>query len=81
MVDGQHINFERSMKEWGKIEGFGMRPTWLEINLLVVTLGKGKTDPRCVEYVWVMLRVREAFCWRSQLNSKQGLSLLYRKDP
>jgi hypothetical protein len=53
LVDGQHINFERSMKEWGKIEGFGMRPTWLEINLLVVTLGKGKTDPRCVEYVWV----------------------------
>ena len=30
-----------------------MRATWLEVNLLAVTLGDGKTDPRCVEYVWV----------------------------
>ncbi|KAH6716043.1 methyltransferase domain-containing protein [Leptodontidium sp. MPI-SDFR-AT-0119] len=53
LVDDLHVNFERFTKWWERLEGFGMRPTWLEINLLAVTLGNGKTDPRCVEYVWV----------------------------
>lgn len=53
LVDDMHVNFERFTKWWERLEGFGMRPVWLEINLLAVTLGDGKTDPRCVEYVWV----------------------------
>lgn len=53
LVDDKHVNFETFSKWWERLEGFGMRPTWLEINLLAVTLGEGKTDPRCVEYVWV----------------------------
>ena len=56
LVDDQNVDFERFTKWWERLEGFGMRPTWLEINLLAVTLGKGKTDPRCVEYVWVNAR-------------------------
>lgn len=56
LVDDQHVNFERFTKWWERLEGFGMRPTWLEINLLAVTLGAGKTDPRCVEYVWINAR-------------------------
>jgi hypothetical protein len=53
LVDDQHVDFERFTKWWERLGGFGMRPTWLEINLLAVTLGEGKTDPRCVEYVSV----------------------------
>jgi hypothetical protein len=53
LVDDQHVNFDRFTKWWERLEGFGMRQTWLEVNLLAVTLGKSKTDPRCVEYVWV----------------------------
>ncbi len=53
LVDDQHVNFERFTKWWERLEAFGMRPAWLEINLLAVILGKGKTDTRCVEYVWV----------------------------
>jgi hypothetical protein len=53
LVDDAHVNFERFKKWWERLERFGMRPVWLEVNLLAVTLGNGKTDPRCVEYVWV----------------------------
>jgi len=56
LVDDKHVNFETFKKWWERLEGFGMRATWLEINLLAVTLGEGKTDPRCVEYVWVNAR-------------------------
>jgi hypothetical protein len=56
LVDDQNVDFERFAKWWERLEGFGMRPTWLEINLLAVTLGKGGTDPRCVAYVWVNAR-------------------------
>jgi len=53
LTDDKHVDFERFTKWWERLEGFGMRPTWLEINLLAITLGQGKTDPRCVEYVFV----------------------------
>ncbi|APA07001.1 predicted protein [Sclerotinia sclerotiorum 1980 UF-70] len=56
LVDDEHVDFERFLKWWERLEGFGMRPTWFETNLLAVTLGEGKTDPRCVEYVWVNVR-------------------------
>ena len=49
LVDDEHVNFSRFVNWWERLEVFGMRPTWLEINLLAVTLGQGKTDPRCVE--------------------------------
>ncbi|PBP28532.1 hypothetical protein BUE80_DR000531 [Diplocarpon rosae] len=53
LMDDQHVNFERFTTWWERLEGFGMRPAWLEVNLLAVTLNDRKTDPRCVEYVWV----------------------------
>ena len=53
LMEGSDIDFERFSKWWERLESFGMRPTWLEVNLLGVTLGQGKTDPRCVEYVWI----------------------------
>ena len=53
LFDDMHVDFARFTKWWERLEAFGMRPTWLEINLLAVTLGEGKTDPRCVEYVWI----------------------------
>jgi hypothetical protein len=53
LMDDENVNFDRFTKWWERLESFGMRPTWLEINLLAVTLGQGKTDPRCVEYVWI----------------------------
>lgn len=53
IMEGSGIDFERFSKWWERLESFGMRPTWLEVNLLAVTLGQGKTDPRCVEYVWI----------------------------
>ncbi len=56
LVDDKNVNFERFMGWWERLEGFGMRPVWLEVNLMAVTLGEGKTDPRCVEYVWVNVR-------------------------
>ncbi|CZR63962.1 uncharacterized protein PAC_13859 [Phialocephala subalpina] len=56
LVDDKNVNFERFLKWWERLEGLGMRPVWLEVNLMAVTLGEGKTDPRCVEYVWVNAR-------------------------
>ncbi|KAA8576137.1 hypothetical protein EYC84_006296 [Monilinia fructicola] len=56
LVDDQHVDFARFVKWWERLEGFGMRPVWFESNLLAVTLGEGKTDPRCVEYVWVNVK-------------------------
>jgi len=53
LFEDKVVNFERFTKWWERLEKFGMRPTWLEINLLAVTLNPSKTDPRCVEYVWV----------------------------
>lgn len=56
LVDDERVHFERFTKWWERLEKFGMRPTWFETNLLAVTLGEGKTDPRCVEYVWVNVK-------------------------
>lgn len=50
LIDNENEDFDRFTKWW---EWFDMRLTELEINLLAVTLGKGKTDPRRVEYVWI----------------------------
>lgn len=67
LVDDEHIDFQVFQRWWERLEGFGMRATWLEVNLLAVTLGGGKTDPRCVEYVWV-----NAEDERSLLISSEG---------
>lgn len=53
LTNDQKTNFARFRVWWERLEKMGMRPAWLEVNLMAVTLGKGKTDPRCVEYVWV----------------------------
>ncbi|KAF2008957.1 hypothetical protein BU24DRAFT_88803 [Aaosphaeria arxii CBS 175.79] len=63
LVRDQTVNFERFTSWWERLEKMGMRPTWLEINLMAVTLGKGKTDPRCVEYVWVNAKDRKNILW------------------
>ena len=63
LVDDQHVNFDRFTKWWERLEAFGLRPAWLEINLLAVTLGQGKTDPRCVEYVWVNAKDQNSILW------------------
>lgn len=56
LMDDKNVSFRRFYDWWERLESFGMRPTWLEVNLIAVTLGGGKTDPRCVEYVWVNAR-------------------------
>ncbi|KAG0650504.1 hypothetical protein D0Z07_3342 [Hyphodiscus hymeniophilus] len=45
LMDDKHVNFSRFTKWWERLEAFGMRPTWLEINLLAVTLGEGPREP------------------------------------
>ncbi|KAF2727529.1 hypothetical protein EJ04DRAFT_594746 [Polyplosphaeria fusca] len=62
--DNKDVNFDRFSKWWERLEGMGMRPTWMEVNLMAVTLGSKKSDPRCAEYVWV--------------NAKDGRNLLWR---
>lgn len=57
------IQFDRFEKWWRRLEGFGMRPTWLEINLMAITLGEGKTNPTCVEYVWVNAKDEKSLLW------------------
>lgn len=52
-LNDKTMNFASFNVWWERLEKLGMRPAWLEVNLMAVTLGKGKTDPRCVEYVWV----------------------------
>jgi hypothetical protein len=59
LMDDVHVDFERFGK-WWEWEASGMRPTWLEINLLAVTLGKGKTGPRCMDMFGLMLRMIKA---------------------
>ncbi|KAB8303018.1 hypothetical protein EYC80_006323 [Monilinia laxa] len=63
LVNDQHVDFARFVKWWERLEGFGMRPVWFESNLLAVTLGEGKTDPRCVEYVWVNVKDERSVLW------------------
>ncbi|CAG8972101.1 hypothetical protein HYALB_00011233 [Hymenoscyphus albidus] len=53
LTDDDNLNFNRLLTWWERLEKFGMRPTWLEVNLLAVTLNPNKQDPRCVEYVLV----------------------------
>jgi len=64
LMDDQHVNFERFTKWWERLERFGMRPTWLEINLMAVTLNPKKVDPRCVEYVWVNAKDKKSVLWQ-----------------
>lgn len=61
---GANVGFERFGKWWERLERMGMRPSWIEINLFAVTLGKGKSDPRCTEYVWVNARDKRSVLWR-----------------
>ncbi|PSN75112.1 hypothetical protein BS50DRAFT_512604 [Corynespora cassiicola Philippines] len=58
------FNFGRFRKWWERLEKMGMRPTWMEINLMAVTLGRGKTNPRCTEYVWVNPKDTRNVLWK-----------------
>ena len=49
LVDDMNVGFKRLHDWWERLESFGMRPVWMEVNLMAITLGKAKTDPRCVE--------------------------------
>ena len=51
LSNDKKVNFARFRTWWERLEHMGMRPAWLEVSLMAVTLGRGKTDPRCVEYV------------------------------
>ncbi|KAH8601770.1 hypothetical protein B0O99DRAFT_680891 [Bisporella sp. PMI_857] len=52
-----HLNretgFEWFIGWWERLESLGMRPTWLEVNLLAITLVQEHSDPGCVEFVLV----------------------------
>lgn len=53
LVNDLVINFKRLTEWWARLESFGMRGTYLEVNLLAVVLnndlpGQGR-QPRCVE--------------------------------
>jgi hypothetical protein len=60
---GGNVGFERFRNWWERLERMGMRPSWIEINLFAVTLGKGKSDPRCTEYVWVNAKDEKNVLW------------------
>ncbi|KAF1950293.1 hypothetical protein CC80DRAFT_243483 [Byssothecium circinans] len=47
------ISFPNFRRWWERLEGMGMRATWVELNLLRVTLFEGEQEPDCTEYVWV----------------------------
>lgn len=49
LMDDTNVNFKRFMAWWERLESFGMRPTWVETNLIAVTLSVGDADPRCTE--------------------------------
>lgn len=62
--DDQSVDFGRFRKWWERLENMGMRPAWMEINLMAVTLGSQKSDPRCTEYVWVNAKDRRNVLWK-----------------
>ncbi|KAI9669526.1 MAG: hypothetical protein M1817_004645 [Caeruleum heppii] len=41
---------------WERLESFGIRPTWMEINTQAITIPDKQTNPTCTEYVWVNAR-------------------------
>ncbi|KAI9718054.1 MAG: hypothetical protein M1812_004312 [Candelaria pacifica] len=47
LQDDENVTTPSVLSWWERLESFGMRPVWLEVNLLAVALG------RYVEYVWV----------------------------
>lgn len=60
------MTFAKFEEWWEKLETMGMRPTWMELNLLTVTLAPGRMDPLCTEYVWVNVRDRQNKLWKDQ---------------
>jgi hypothetical protein len=62
--DRPEIGFGRFRKWWERLESMGMRPTWMEMNLMAVTIPDHKTDPRCTEYVLVNARDERNLLWQ-----------------
>lgn len=51
----KNISFPNFRRWWERLESMGMRATWIELNLLRVTLFNDPM-PDCTEYVWVNAR-------------------------
>jgi len=62
--DQPGVNFNRFRKWWERLEAMGMRPTWMEVNLMALTIPHEKTDPRCTEYVLVNARDARSVLWK-----------------
>jgi hypothetical protein len=62
--DRPEIHFGRFRSWWERLETMGMRPTWMEMNLMAVTIQDHKTDPRCTEYVLVNAQDERNMLWR-----------------
>lgn len=62
---GAYMDFPRFLAWWERLEKMGMRPVWMEINLLAVTLVRAKSDPRCTEFVWVNAKDERNVLWNA----------------
>ncbi|KAF9731712.1 hypothetical protein PMIN03_012364 [Paraphaeosphaeria minitans] len=62
--DQEGIDFRRFRNWWERLESMGMRPTWMEVNLMAMTIPDHKTDPRCTEYVLVNARDGNSVLWQ-----------------
>lgn len=62
--DRPEINFGRFRSWWERLESMGMRPTWMEMNLMAVTIPQHRTDPRCTEYVLVNAKDERNLLWK-----------------
>ncbi|PVH96803.1 hypothetical protein DM02DRAFT_674540 [Periconia macrospinosa] len=58
----KYISFPNFRRWWERLEGMGMRATWIELNLLRVTLFQ-EPKPDCTEYVWVNARDEGSKLW------------------
>ncbi|KAI9681227.1 MAG: hypothetical protein M1817_002509 [Caeruleum heppii] len=66
LFDDENVNFERFYRWWERLESFGMRPTWLEVNLIqtILVSSAPSRDPRCTEYVWVNTMDPKSVLWK-----------------
>ncbi|CAI6339068.1 unnamed protein product [Periconia digitata] len=58
----KYISFPNFRRWWERLEGMGMRATWIELNLLRVTLFQDP-KPDCTEYVWVNAKDQQNKLW------------------
>lgn len=56
------IAFRAFRKWWERLERMGMRPAWMELNMLAPRNNIG--DPCCIEYVWLNTIDKHSVLWR-----------------